>query len=112
MDFDHGVYNAIQKLREALGDSAETPRYIETLSRRGYRFIAPLIAPVNGPAPEPRSPAPDAAASDSIAVLPFLNLSPDPENEFFADGIAEEIINALAQIEQLHVVARSSAFSF
>jgi TolB-like protein len=107
VDFDHGVYNAIQKLREALGDSADTPRYIETLSRRGYRFIAPL----NGPASEPRGPAP-AAASDSIAVLPFLNLSADPENEFFADGMSEEIINALAQIKQLHVVARSSAFSF
>ena len=108
VDFDQGLYNATKRLREALGDSADTPRYIETLSRRGYRFIAPL----NGPAPEPRKPAPAATASDSIAVLPFLNLSADPENEFFADGITEEIINALAQIEQLHVVARSSAFSF
>jgi adenylate cyclase len=109
VDFDHGVYNAIKKLREALGDSADTPRYIETLSRRGYRFIAP----VNGTASDPRSSARAAVASqDSIAVLPFLNLSADPENEFFADGITEEIINALAQIEQLHVVARSSAFSF
>jgi TolB-like protein/Flp pilus assembly protein TadD len=109
VDFDHGVYNAIKKLREALGDSAETPRYIETLSRRGYRFIAP----VNEIVSEPHSPPPTAnLARDSIAVLPFLNLSADPENEFFADGITEEIINALAQIEQLHVVARSSAFSF
>jgi adenylate cyclase len=49
---------------------------------------------------------------DSVAVLPFTNMSADPENEFFADGITEEIINALAQIEQLHVAARSSAFSF
>jgi TolB-like protein len=109
VDFDHGLYNAIKKLREALGDSADTPRYIETLSRRGYRFIAP----VDGPASVPRSVALAAAApQDSIAVLPFLNLSADPENEFFADGITEEIINALAQIKQLHVVARSSAFSF
>jgi len=109
VDFDHGVYNAIKKLREALGDSAETPRYIETLSRRGYRFIAP----VNEIVSEPHSPPPTAnLARDSIAVLPFLNLSADAENEFFADGITEEIINALAQIEQLHVVARSSAFSF
>ena len=109
VDFDHGVYNAIKKLREALGDSADTPRYIETLSRRGYRFIAP----VNGLASGPHSPPPSAnLARDSIAVLPFLNLSADPENEFFADGITEEIINALAQIAQLHVVARSSAFSF
>lgn len=114
VDFDHGVYNAVQKLREALGDSADTPRYIETLSRRGYRFIAPLNGPaLNGPTSEPRSSAPAAAAPcDSIAVLPFLNLSADAENEFFADGVTEEIINALAQIERLHVVARSSAFSF
>jgi len=109
VDFDHGLYNAIKKLREALGDSADTPRYIETLSRRGYRFIAP----VNGSALETSRSAPIATAPrDSSAVLPFLNLSADPENEFFADGITEEIINALAQIEQLHVVARSSAFSF
>jgi TolB-like protein len=109
VDFDHGLYNAIKKLREALGDSADAPRYIETLSRRGYRFIAPL----NGTASQSSSSASTAAASrDSIAVLPFLTLSADPENEFFADGITEEIINALAQIEGLHVLARSSAFSF
>ncbi len=53
-----------------------------------------------------------AAGQASIAVLPFTNMSADPENEFFADGITEEIINALAQIEELHVVARTSAFSF
>jgi TolB-like protein len=109
VDFDHGLYNAIKKLREALGDSADVPRYIETLSRRGYRFIAPL----NGTASQSSSSASTAAAPrDSIAVLPFLTLSADPENEFFADGITEEIINALAQIEGLHVLARSSAFSF
>jgi len=54
----------------------------------------------------------DSAVQDSIAVLPFTNMSSDPENEFFADGITEEIINALAQIEQLRVAARSSAFTF
>jgi adenylate cyclase len=57
-------------------------------------------------------PLPSAAPEDSIAVLPFTNLSIDPENEFFADGITEEIINALAQIERLHVAARTSAFFF
>jgi DNA-binding winged helix-turn-helix (wHTH) protein len=100
VDFDHGLYNAIKKLREAMGDSADTPRYIETLSRRGYRFIAPL----NGPAPEPGGSAPAAdAPRDSIAVLPFLNLSADVENEFFVDGITEEIINALAQIKRIQL---------
>ena len=60
-----------------------------------------------------RSSTPASASADaSIAVLPFTNMSADPENEFFADGITEEIINALAQIENLHVAARTSAFSF
>ncbi|HKV77407.1 MAG TPA: protein kinase [Candidatus Sulfotelmatobacter sp.] len=54
----------------------------------------------------------DRAIQDSVAVLPFTNMSPEPESEFLADGIAEEIINALAQIEQLRVAARNSAFSF
>jgi non-specific serine/threonine protein kinase len=52
------------------------------------------------------------SANPSIVVLPFTNMSSDPENEFFADGITEEIINALAQIENIRVVARTSAFSF
>jgi TolB-like protein/Flp pilus assembly protein TadD len=56
--------------------------------------------------------APGAGAGPSVAVLPFTNMSSDPENEFFADGVTEEIINALAQIEDLHVAARTSAFSF
>ncbi len=104
VDFDHGLYNAIQKLRDALDDSAENPRFIETLSRRGYRFIAPLE--------QSKIPNLVPATADSIVVLPFVNFSSDRENEFFADGITEEIINALAQIDELRVVARSSAFSF
>jgi TolB-like protein len=98
VDFDQGLNRAINKLREALEDSAENPRFVETLARRGYRFIGDLAA--------------RSAAIDSIVVLPFSNMSADPENEYFADGITEEIINALAQIKHLHVVARSSAFSF
>jgi len=88
-------------LREALGDTAETPRYIETVPRRGYRFIGTIKA-------DPQ----DVEGIRSIAVLPFLNLSADPENEFFCDGTTEEIISALSHIRNLHVVARSSAFAF
>jgi adenylate cyclase len=100
VDFDRGLYNAIKKLRESLDDSAESPRFIETLSRRGYRFIA-AVTKNSG-----------HAAQASIAVLPFINMSADAENEFFADGITEEIINVLSQIEQLHVAARTSSFFF
>src|SRR5437773_11231333 len=82
VDFDHGINNAIKRLREALGDTAEIPHFIETLPRRGYWFLQPLAATI---------------ADASIAVLPFLSLSADPENEIFADGMCEEIISSLAQ---------------
>ena len=97
VDFDHGINNAIKRLREALGDTAETPRYVETLPRRGYRFLNA----VGTTSPE-----------ISIAVLPFLSLSSDPDNEIFADGMCEEIISALTQISNLRVIARTSSFSF
>jgi TolB-like protein/Tfp pilus assembly protein PilF len=97
VDFDHSLNKAINKLREALGDSADTPRFIETLAKRGYRFLH-IVA--------------TTSQSVSIAVLPFLSLSADPENEIFADGMCEEIISALTQIKNLHVAARTSSFSF
>jgi TolB-like protein len=97
VDFDHGINNAIKRLREALGDTAETPLYIETLPRRGYRFVHGTTS---------------TALETSIAVLPFLSLSADPENEIFADGMCEEIICALMQIKSLRVVARTSSFAF
>lgn len=110
VDFDHGLNNAVKKLREALGDDAEKPRFIETLSKRGYRLISRVEELANAVRPPVGPPAP--VTVDSIAVLPFASMSPDSEDEFFADGMTEEIINALSQIGQLHVVARSSAFSF
>src|SRR5881392_1861695 len=71
VDFDHGINNAIKRLREALVDTGETPRYIETLPRRGYRFVQ------NVESREDRI--------RSLAVLPLENLSHDPEQEYFAD---------------------------
>jgi len=103
VDFDRGLYNAIKKLRESLDDSAESPRFIETLSKRGYRFVAEVTK--NGDVGT-------RATQASIAVLPFINMSADAENEFFADGITEEIINVLTQIEDLRVAARTSSFYF
>jgi adenylate cyclase len=99
----------IAELRRAFGDDARNPHIIETIAKRGYRLLAPvsaLAAATTAPAP------PESPVTDSIVVLPFTNMSADPENEYFADGITEEIIDALAQIQGLHVVARSSAFSF
>src|SRR5438477_6921721 len=93
VDFDHGLNKAINKLREAVGDSADAPRFVETVPKRGYRFLQPMT---------------NAVPEASIAVLPFLNLSSDPENELFADGICEEIIFRLTQIRDLHVAARTS----
>ncbi len=98
VDFDHGLYNAIRRLREALGDSADTPHYVETLARRGYRFIGRL----------------DHAATSipssirSLAVLPLENLSHDPEQEYFAEGLTEALITTLAKIGELRVVSRTS----
>jgi adenylate cyclase len=110
IDYDLALKKAINRIREVLGDSAESPRFIETIPRRGYRFIAPFNER-GTPTGTPTVPA-TAVSGDSIAVLPFTSMSTDPQDELFADGMTEEIINALAQINHLHVVARTSAFSF
>ena len=155
IDFDHSLHNAIARLREVLGDSAETPRYIETLPRRGYRFIGQLdgadvqsLSPVftqNAPPPEvPVRPThaksrkflatailtamliglavwlahvstrPTSAASrlNSIAVLPLANLSGDPSEEFFSDGMTDQLITDLAKVGSLRVISRTSVMQY
>src|SRR6266853_5273233 len=102
VDFDHGLYNAIKRLREALGDSADTPHYVETLARRGYRFIGRLD-PASTSTPSPIR---------SLAVLPLENLSHDPEQEYFAEGLTEALITTLAKIGELRVVSRTSAMHY
>src|SRR5438105_11212799 len=99
VDFDQGLNNAIKRLREALGDSAETPRFIETIPRRGYRFIGMTGSSTPGPI-------------KSLAVLPLENLSRDPEQDYFAEGLTEALITTLAKIGDLRVVSRTSAMQY
>jgi TolB-like protein/tetratricopeptide (TPR) repeat protein len=119
VDFDTGLNTVIRKLRRALGDTSETPRYIETLPRRGYRFIGALDPDSDSPSAESSAePASTSVArippprEKSIAVLPFLDLSEKHDHEYFADGMAEEILNRLANIPELTVIGRTSSFSF
>ena len=170
VDFDHSLGSAANKLREALGDSATNPRFIETLPRRGYRFIAPFepIGEIEGtPAvsepPDQQRPTSgdlpmvgDAASADrtaevparrslpsswrilagavflmsagfvvfallrsrqpalvrSLAVLPLENLSGDPSQEYFSDGMTDELISELGQIAELRVISRTSVMTY
>jgi TolB-like protein/Tfp pilus assembly protein PilF len=104
VDFDHGLNKAINKLREALGDSAENPRFIETLARRGYRFLAPLDG-TREDLPKRGGPI------DSIAVFPLENDSTDPDTEYLAVGIPGSIIHNLSRIPRLRVISWRSASS-
>jgi TolB-like protein/DNA-binding winged helix-turn-helix (wHTH) protein/Tfp pilus assembly protein PilF len=160
VEFDHGLNNAVNRLREVLGDDAQNPRFIETLPRRGYRFIAPvtLPAPVESAAPAPITvtpttappPAPqppvvslrftalavvlvtviasvlliglpprlgtnataDPSRVEALAVLPFLNLSTNAEQEYFADGMTEALIAELSIVGGFRVISRTSAMRY
>jgi adenylate cyclase len=103
---DDVLTHCISGLRRAFADDAREPRILQTIPKRGYRLLATVSTESAVATPATSS------VRDSIVVLPFINMSADTENEYFADGITEEIINALAQLKELHVVARSSAFSF
>jgi TolB-like protein/DNA-binding winged helix-turn-helix (wHTH) protein len=182
VDFDHGLNKAISKIREALGDSAENPRFIETVSRRGYKFLAdvtvvgdeqaapetvdlvpqqnaglldlrataalPAIAPPDTTFPAAASPAitpsaitpsgrsnrfpvrwlfgglfvlvvllltvihasrPPSLEIRSVAVLPLQNLSTDMSQDYFTDGMTDQLITDLAQIRRLRVIAAPSS---
>lgn len=169
VDFEHGLNSAIKRLRDALGDSADQPRYVETLARRGYRFIAPVqeaaeeidrggvprVANLLDPAPtttDSLAPASTPAATrllskasvlllvlvaalfvviagmkfrwwqgsrlegagsvHSIAVLPLENLSGDPAQEYFADGMTDALLTELATVGSLRVISRTSVMQY
>jgi TolB-like protein len=111
VEFDHSINAAVKRLRDALRDSAKKPRYIQTVARRGYRFVCAVERPEGELARTSGQPA-LAEDTPSIAVLPFTDMSRDKENEYFSDGLAEEIINKLTRVPGLKVIARTSAFSF
>jgi serine/threonine-protein kinase len=102
--------HCITEVRQALGDDPRKARYLKTIPRVGYKFIAdvePAALPAAQPTMEARVGPPTA-----IAVLPFGNMSGDPENEYFCDGLSEELINGLTRVPGLRVVAHSSSFAF
>src|SRR5689334_18147520 len=99
---DDALVTCVQELRKALGDDARQPLYIETRHRQGYRFAAPVAS-------EGATAADDSMA---IAVLPFADMSPDRDQDYLCEGLAEELIDALAHIEGLRVAARTSSFQF
>jgi len=145
--FDQGLNNAIKKVRDALGDSADNPRFIETVAKHGYRFLAPvspvqtlstalpsrlafftarntalmalgavcLLAPLAYWAlHRPAVHAKPSSEKVILAVLPFDNLSHDPNQEFFSDGLTEEMITQLSNVNpgQLGVIARGSVVRY
>jgi TolB-like protein/DNA-binding winged helix-turn-helix (wHTH) protein/Flp pilus assembly protein TadD len=165
VDFDHGINKAISKIREALGDSAESPSFVETVARRGYRFLAEVkVADTARVSPEPATqPHPSADARErldlpgksatrralvppsewntpvfvllliviaslgawklnswnrpspairSLAVLPLESLSSDASQDYFADGMTDELISDLGQISALRVISRTSVMAY
>jgi len=97
-DFDSAINKSVSQIRTTLGDNGPNPRFIETLSRRGYRFIAPVSG---GPA--------SGTHARSIVVLPFENLTGDPALAYLADGITEILTTGLGGLSRVRVISRASA---
>ena len=117
---ESALTTCINAARTALGDSGEVQRLIKTLPRKGIRFVGIVREEEGKPAavaptvaiPEPSHPSLALPDKPSIAVLPFENLSGDPGQEYFADGMVEDIITALSRMRWLFVIARNSSFTY
>jgi TolB-like protein len=107
----------INAARKAVGDSGQEQRLIRTVARKGFRFVGAVTTATENARDAPTSTAPTGMPlplpdKPSIAVLPFQNMSDDPEQEYFADGVVEEIITALSRVHWLFVIARNSSFTY
>jgi TolB-like protein/DNA-binding winged helix-turn-helix (wHTH) protein/Flp pilus assembly protein TadD len=154
VEFDQGLYNAMARLRDALGDASENPRFIQTVARRGYKLIAPVTLTAGESLPEVNAKTEVSkwpwvhrwifgvvtgllggalllvvvfgfdivgarewlrsrtSPIRSVAVLPLQNLSNDAQQDYFADGMTDELITELAQVGSLRVISRTSAMSY
>jgi TolB-like protein len=121
---DSTLTSRINAARKAIGDSGEDQKLIRTIARKGLRFVGTVRTQPDGsePAPasvsppddihEPSRPALPLPDRPAIAVLPFVNMSGDPEQEYFSDGISEDIITALSKLRWFFVIARNSSFIY
>jgi adenylate cyclase len=116
---DESLTHCVSEVRQALGDAGQT--IIKTIPRRGYRFAAPVthVAAPTPPSAEWQPTAsqlnpglPPSADRPSVAVLPFANFSGDPEQDYFSDGMTEDIITELSRFSELLVIARNSSFRY
>src|SRR5262245_25578752 len=108
---EESLTKCVSEIRRAIGD--ESQRIIKTVPRRGYLVDMP-VSVIAGADPSAKDPSPAFSLPDrpSIAVLPFTNMSENPEQEFFAEGIAEDVITLLSKSRGLFVIARNSSFTY
>lgn len=112
---DSTLTSHINAVRTSIGDTGEEQRLVRTIARKGYRFVGEVsVTDSSAPATsrESSAPAPAPPNHPSIAVLPFLNLSGDPTQDYFVDGVVEDIISALSRMSWLFVIARNSSFTY
>src|SRR6266581_1027746 len=110
VDTETSINTAIRKIRQALTDTPDRPAFVRTITGKGYCFIAPVTAPDD----HKTDLSPAIVKPVMIAVLPFENLTGDPEQEYFSDGLTEETISAVGKVnpEQLAVIARTSCMRY